>query len=176
MGFDNLILIGMPGSGKTTVGKLLAEKLSMAYIDTDLLIEQVFKEPIHDIFYCYGEKVFRSIEQEVIKKVQGMKNVIIATGGGVWMDRANRIMLAQCGKVIYLNCPPEELWMRLKDSGAVRPLLQGGLDALKDLYRMRHRRYMTADLVVNTSGKTVEEIATFTLTQIGSKRVCRDKR
>ncbi len=147
MSIKNIVLIGMPGSGKTTIGASLAEKLGMPFIDTDLLIEQTLGEPIHRIFACYGENRFRDVERRIIETVASIQGVVIATGGGAWMTRTNRIALSRHGTVIYLNASPDILRERIKADETVRPLLRGGASALKDLYNRRHSTYMIADIV-----------------------------
>jgi shikimate kinase/3-dehydroquinate synthase len=167
MPLKNIILIGMPGSGKTTLGKLLAKRLGMPFIDTDLIIEQMAGERVSDIFAKNGEEAFRAMEREVVEKASGMRGVIIATGGGAWMDERNRARLKDSGSVIYINCPPEVLWERLQGGSTVRPLLKDGLASLEGLYHKRHLLYMTADRVVEACGKTEEECADFVLETAG---------
>lgn len=154
---QNVILIGMPGSGKTTLGKHMAERTGMPFIDTDTLIEQTVGKPVTDIFGDMGEEGFRSVEREIIKKAAGMKNTIIATGGGAWVDACSREYLARGGEVTYLACDLRELWRRLQNSPVVRPLLKEGFSALEKLYNKRHRQYMSAHHIIDTSKSSVEE-------------------
>jgi shikimate kinase/3-dehydroquinate synthase len=167
MPLKNLVLIGMPGSGKTTLGKLLAKRSGMPFIDTDIIIEQMTGERISDIFAKNGEGAFRAMEREVVEKASGMRGAIIATGGGAWMDERNRARLKDSGSVVYLSCPPEVLWERLQGGSTLRPLLKDGPVSLEGLYHKRHPFYMTADRVVEACGKTEEECADLVLAAAG---------
>lgn len=105
----NIVLIGMPGSGKTTVGKMLAESLSMEFIDSDAVIIEKTGREISDIFADEGEKAFRKIESEVISELSGRTGCIIATGGGAVLDAENVRNLSKNGKIYFIDRPPENL-------------------------------------------------------------------
>ncbi len=116
-----IYLIGMPGSGKSTLGLKLSQKLNYDFIDMDTYIEKKACMFVDEIFELYGEDYFRAIEQDVLKEFLNMDNVIIATGGGVIKNKENKDLME--GKCIYLYVKPEILDIRLKSSNIVRPLL-----------------------------------------------------
>ena len=117
-----LYLIGMMGSGKSTLGKKLANELGYKFIDMDLYIEQTSLKTIEEIFHDYGEAWFRAYEKNTLKDFQKMDNVIIATGGGVIKDKSNKELMD--GKCIYLRVPCDILQKRCDESSIVRPLLK----------------------------------------------------
>ena len=117
-----IYLIGMPGCGKSTLGKKLAEILGYDYIDMDNYIEQKACMFIDEIFDAYGEDFFRALEANTLNDFLKLDNVIIATGGGVIKNKANKALMD--GKCIYLEVPVLDLEERLANSMIVRPLLQ----------------------------------------------------
>ncbi|OIO24984.1 hypothetical protein AUJ14_05075 [Candidatus Micrarchaeota archaeon CG1_02_55_22] len=124
----NIVLVGMMGSGKSSLGKILAERLHWRFIDTDDEIERSAGRSIHEIFSEDGEPAFRHLEADVIARVSKLKNVIIATGGGAVLDPRNVSTLRHNGRVFYLSASPEKLVARLMrnpEEVAKRPLLQG---------------------------------------------------
>lgn len=168
MNFDNISLIGFMGSGKTTVGKILAGKLNFLFIDIDRIIEIAEGKNINDIFRENGEKYFRNLETEVIGKIYLNKNCVFACGGGVIERGENMNIIKAVSAVIYLNVSPLEVYNRLKDT-TDRPLLDtsGGSnnigekkEIINNLIKKRdvlYRKY--ADLVIETDYKKPEEIA-----------------
>lgn len=106
---ENIILTGMPGSGKTTAGKLVHEMTGKTFIDTDDLILKKANMPISDIFGLYGEEYFRSLEREVIFEAAKLGNSVIATGGGAILDRRNIDVLKENGLVFFLNRPFDDI-------------------------------------------------------------------
>ena len=148
---QNIVLIGMPGSGKSTIGQLLAKQLGMAFADTDALVEAVHG-PIPGIFSAQGEVVFRHYEQQAAEKSAGMMRTVIATGGGIVHTEAAMKALRESGIVVYVDRPLAQLLKDTKTEG--RPLLASGRDALTGLYEKRHTLYKAfADITVaNTAG------------------------
>jgi shikimate kinase len=155
----NVVLIGLMGSGKTTVGKLLAQDLDKDFIDTDELIENQLQKSINDVFQLDGEQYFRKVESEIIKKVSLTTNKVISTGGGSVENVDNLDNLKGNGIVFYLKTSPEELFNRIKND-TNRPLLKNDdpLDILKKLLAKREEFYNLADFIIDTSGKQICEI------------------
>ncbi|MFA5929115.1 MAG: shikimate kinase [Candidatus Margulisiibacteriota bacterium] len=157
-----MILIGFMGTGKTTIGKLLAERLGYQLIDTDELIVQKAGKAISAIFAEDGEPVFRDLEHTVLRGLLGEQKKVIATGGGIVLRQENRELLKQIGRVVLLEADPEAIISRLKDDNS-RPLLQGTneekIKKLNDILAVRHPLYeKTADQVIDTTGMTVGEV------------------
>lgn len=134
----NIVLTGMPGSGKTTIGKLLANKLGMGFADTDAMVEEAHGA-IPEIFSREGETVFRKYEHEAAVKASAMSNTVISTGGGIILDKANMCALGATGTIVFIDRPLEILLSETDTSG--RPLLAGGKDAIEALYKQRHGLY-----------------------------------
>lgn len=149
----NIVLVGMPASGKSTIGKLLSQKLSKDFVDTDDLIIEAQGKPITEIFSEIGEKGFRQIEKEEIFSVSSRNNHVIATGGGAILDKGNTDILKENGRIYFINRPLENL-VATSD----RPL-SSDADALKKRYNERYSLYVEcADAVIDGSG-TVDEVA-----------------
>ena len=132
-----IYLIGLPGSGKSTVGRRLAKELKLKYVDTDSLIEQKAMMFIDEIFNSYGEEYFRGLEKSILKELNESDNLVISTGGGIIKDKANKELMN--GVCIYLSVDLDKLDIRLKHSPTVRPLLNDYTiyelyEARKDLY------------------------------------------
>lgn len=134
---ENIVLVGMPSSGKSTVGKLLAEKLCCDFIDTDELILDEIKMPIKDFFSKYGEEKFREIETQIIRCLAGRGGLVIATGGGAVLKEENVSALKYNGKIIFIDRPLESLVAT--DS---RPL-SADREALERLYHHRYPIYQS---------------------------------
>lgn len=155
----NVFLIGMMGTGKTTVGRLLATALGHRFFDTDALIEQVAGKTISEIFAESGEAGFRQLEAQVLSELSAYTNLTIATGGGIVLRRLNWSHLQQ-GLVVWLDAPVEVLLSRLRDD-TTRPLLQGEnpAQALEALLEQRRSLYAEADLHIRIAAEdTPEEI------------------
>ncbi len=129
----NIVLCGFSGSGKTTVGRMLARKMGRFFVDTDQMIEDKTSMTIAKIFEVYGEEGFRRIESDVIKSVSKLHDVVLAVGGGAVMKQENVELLKKNGLIIFLNVPVEVLLLRLGNDSS-RPLL-----AAKDLHGKRER-------------------------------------
>ncbi|MBE7705776.1 MAG: shikimate kinase [Cyanobacteria bacterium SIG30] len=156
---DNIVLIGLMGAGKTTIGRYLANLWAMNFVDFDEDIEKNENMKINEIFAKYGEKHFRELEKKAIQKHMGCENFIIATGGGIVKDVENIDNLKKIGKVIYLKASPLILFERIKDS-ETRPLIRCS-DAYREfekIFEQRREKYELADIIINTENKTLEEI------------------
>lgn len=151
-----IYLIGMPGCGKSTLGKALAKKLDYQFIDMDEYIERQACMFIEEIFKAYGEEYFRALEKNVLKEFNNLDNVIIATGGGVIKDKSNKELMA--GICVYLETDVNELEGRLKSSGIVRPLLQ--TKTVFELFEERKELYdYFCDLKVDNSNMDLAILA-----------------
>jgi shikimate kinase len=123
-GKQKFFLIGYMGSGKTTVGKLLAKELNLQFIDMDLFIENRFRKSISAIFEEKGEAGFREIERKALHEITDFENVVISTGGGLPCFFDNMDVMNKTGTTIYLKISVEELANRLKNGKQKRPLIK----------------------------------------------------
>lgn len=157
---NNIILIGFMGSGKSTIGKMLSEKLGLELIDMDNKIEEKEQKSINDIFRDEGETYFRFLETECLKDLLDVRNTIISTGGGIILKSKNVKMLHEIGKVIFLHADANQIIDNLKDD-TTRPLLQTDNyeKKVKDLLEEREANYLNAaDIIIQTSGKELDNI------------------
>ena len=156
----NIVLTGFMGAGKTAVGKELAGLLDMRLIDLDSEIEKAEHMTINEIFKQFGEKKFREIETEMIKKVANNENIIISTGGGAVMKQENMDLLKKTGIIIYLMATPETILQRT-GKNSDRPLLQvaNPLAKINELLNLRKPFYEKADIMIDTENKTPLRIA-----------------
>ena len=161
---NNIILVGMPASGKTTIGNLLSEKLpDYTLIDTDSLIEKTQGLSITEIFKKYSEDYFRKLEYETIQMVcSGSSKKIVSIGGGAFENPNNRATLLKFGKVFYLKSDLDILYYRIsKDSS--RPLLQNEnpKQVLQNLLSKREENYKKANYTIDTTVMNENEIIRF---------------
>lgn len=162
-------LVGMPGSGKSTVGRQLARHLDLPFVDTDAQFERQVGMPIREFFDTHGEAAFRDRESEVIHGLtQEAGALVMATGGGAVIRAENRERLRATSHVFYLRSSPEELHRRLRHD-THRPLLQVAdpLRRLRDLYRDRDSWYrQAAHFVVETPRPSVSGLVHMVLMQL----------
>lgn len=153
-----MILTGFMGSGKTTVGRRLAERLKKEFIDLDHYIVESEGRPIPSIFESEGEAGFREIEKESLKKIIKSTDAVISTGGGIITYEESRSLLKNNGHhtVYYLSAPFDALYDRIKDDEN-RPMLKGGYDAAKALYESRIAHYEEASHYAVDASLSVEE-------------------
>ena len=162
MNAPNIYLIGLMGSGKTTLGKSLAKKLNRPFIDTDQLIEQKSGVDVSMIFEFEGEIGFRERETKLLSEIALKKDHIVSTGGGIILSKYNRDIIAKSGIIFYLKTQPAELFIRLQND-KTRPLLQGTnlKEKLTKIYAERCTLYeMTADYIIETKNKKISQILT----------------
>jgi len=158
----NVALIGFMGVGKTAVGKALAEKLSREFIELDTLIEQKAGKSIPEIFQQNGEVAFRELEIEVTKEVSRNKNLVIACGGGLVLNKINIDRLRESSIIVYLTASPRAILNRIPSEGEERPLLNTPNKALaiQELLRFRKPFYeRAADIKINTSKLDTDAVA-----------------
>ncbi len=161
-------LVGMPGCGKSTVGRHLARQLGLRFIDSDTEIEHRLGMPIRDYFAAQGEAAFRDIEQDVIEELTAREGQVLATGGGAVLRPSNRDALHSRTHVFYLRSTPEELFRRLRHD-THRPLLQVAdpQARLRDLYRERDPLYRrTAHFVIEAARPSVPALMGMVLMQL----------
>ncbi|MGI6453319.1 MAG: shikimate kinase [Syntrophomonadaceae bacterium] len=156
----NIVLIGFMGTGKSSVGQKLAERLNMQFIDMDREIENLIGLPVKEIFRRYGEVRFRSEEKLMSQKLGSKQNLVIATGGGTTLSQENVDILRENGIMINLTADAADILHRVSRKKGTRPLLgkNPGLADIETLLREREPIYACADLTVNTSNKTVSEV------------------
>ena len=161
-------LIGLPGSGKSTVGRQLARRLQLPFFDSDHVIEQQLGCSIREFFEREGEGRFRDIEASVIDALTQGQEGVLSTGGGVVLRPENRNNLRDRTQVVYLNSSPDELFRRLRHDKN-RPLLQVAdpLQRLRDLYAQRHPLYReTAHFSVDTGRPSVAALVNMIVMQL----------
>ena len=157
----NIALIGFMGAGKTTVGRILAKRLSLRFVETDDLVERMAGKTIPRIFEEEGEETFRRLEAEAVKKAASMEGVVVSCGGGVVLRGENVEALRNTCVVVYLKTSPEEAYRRtVGDEG--RPLLnvEDRMKRIAELLSAREPLYeSSADIVVETDRLTPTEVA-----------------
>lgn len=154
-----IVLIGMMGSGKTTIGKLLGEKLTLRSIDIDVVIEHNEKRTVSEIFQNEGEKYFRNIERETIKKNFTNKDLIISLGGGAFEDQLTQELLLKNSTVIYLKTSPNVILERIKNN-TNRPLLKNQMtvEKIQSIILQRQKNYELANITILTDNKNTDKI------------------
>jgi shikimate kinase len=163
-----LALVGLPGSGKSTVGRQLARRLGVPFTESDHVIEQHIGCSIRSFFDSQGEDAFRDLEQGVIDELMQSGSGVIATGGGAVLRQANRDRLRAAAKVIYLRSTPEEVFRRLRHD-TNRPLLQvdDPMARLRDLHAQRDPLYReTAHFVIETGRPSIATLVNMILMQL----------
>ncbi|MDP6339005.1 MAG: shikimate kinase [Candidatus Marinimicrobia bacterium] len=165
----NIYLIGMMGSGKSTVGKILGKKMGMPFLDLDHYIEVKSNKSISEIFKNDGESHFRELESEALTHIE-KSNVVAACGGGIILSKENRDKLKSTGKVVLLQASIPEIAKRLQDA-IDRPLLQDKerIQELTKIWNGRKDYYQnTAHITVDANGQTPEKISEQILKQVHS--------
>lgn len=170
--FDNIFLIGMRGSGKSTIGKLLSKKLNKNYLDTDELISADLRSPISEIVAGRGWDFFRSLERNVLKKVSKENSVVISTGGGIILDPENVKLMKQTGLVVFLDAMPETLMSRISGDANRPPLTAKNnlAEEVSEIYNDRIGIYRScSDFIVNTENITEHEAVDAIIKDVKSK-------
>lgn len=151
-----IYLIGFMGSGKSTVGLALADKLDKTYVDTDQFIVETHQREIADIFSRDGEGIFRDYEIDALKKVSNYE--VVSTGGGIVEKSENLQTMQKNGLIVYLHASFQEIANRLKQD-ETRPLWNNNIEDKLNLYNRRIKLYKKyADHMIHTDGKALEEI------------------
>ena len=160
--------IGLPGSGKSTVGRQLARRLQVPFFDSDHVIEERLGCSIRVAFERDGEQPFRDLEESVLDELTQVPHAVVSTGGGAVLRSATRQRLNERGYVVYLNSSPDEISRRLKHD-ASRPLLQvdDPLKRLRELYAVRDPLYReTAHFVIETGRPSVATLVNMIVMQL----------
>lgn len=163
-----LVLVGLPGSGKSTVGRQLARRLGLPFTDSDHVIEQRLGCSIRSFFEREGEEAFRDVEEAVIAELAAGQDGVIATGGGSVLRPANRERLRAAGPVVYLRSTPEDVFRRVRHDSK-RPLLQvdDPMKRLRDLYQQRDPLYReTAHFVIETGRPSIPTLVNMIVMQL----------
>jgi shikimate kinase len=155
-----LLLVGMMGSGKTTVGRLAAERLGWPYLDSDAEVEKATGKTVPQIFAESGEAAFRLEETRALVRALDLEPVVIAIAGGAVLDAANRQLIREAGTVVWLRAEVRTLVLRVGE-GVGRPLLEGGAEqALARLDAVRRPLYAeVADAVIDVDDKSPATVA-----------------
>ena len=152
---SRIVLIGMPGSGKTTIGKILAKQLKIKFYDMDDYIQEMTSKTIAELFEK-GEDHFRNIETQACRELSEKNNILISTGGGVIKKKENIDILKQDSIIIFLNRPVENILQDVDVSK--RPLLKDGKEKVLNLYKERYELYKeAADKIVINNG-TINDV------------------
>lgn len=148
----NIVFIGFMACGKTTIGRRLAARLGYCFLDTDQQIERERQEKISSIFAEHGEAYFRQLETGMLKRLQGIHNTVIATGGGIITTPGNLELIKQIGRSVYLNVEIDEIYERVMRNDR-RPLVRTAdpYKTITELFAQRKTLYEQADLIITTS-------------------------
>jgi shikimate kinase len=174
-----VFLVGFMGAGKSTVGHALGQRLNWAFEDLDDRIERREQRSVAEIFRDSGESEFRRAEraalQSMLEELESGVARIVALGGGAFAQSENAALLRDAGvHTVFLDAPVEELWRRCNEqateAGAERPLLKS-LDQFRELHEVRRQAYSKASLRIDTSRRTVDEIASEIAAALGLKRI-----
>lgn len=161
-----VVLVGFMGCGKSTLGKKLAKKLEVPFIDSDKEIEEYFQKSIGELFAEHGESHFRELEREYIDALELREDFVLATGGGMPCFANNMDKLNKTGTTFYLNRSPKELAHRLANAKTQRPLVAGLeeeelLEFIEDKLKNREEYYKKANVVLGREEQTPEGIMLF---------------
>lgn len=156
----NIFLTGFMGCGKTSVGRVLAERLGWDFVDLDQVIVDQVGASINDIFAEKGEPVFRELESNVLVRVAKQDRQVVSTGGGAVLARENRAVMRAFGRIVNLTASAEEIAKRV-GGNSERPLLKddASVQKIREMLQAREQFYADADLCLDTTLKSVNGIA-----------------
>lgn len=160
---NNIVLIGLSGSGKTTIGKELSALMKRPFIDTDELLEEVIGRSVLAYFKAYGEQEFRKLENQLLETLNPDDGAVIATGGGLPCSNKNMVSLLKLGTVVYLSVSADEISDRILKDVAKRPLyremsLQSVKQKTEALMEQRESDYLKADVILDANPDTEQVI------------------
>ena len=165
----NIALIGFMGAGKSAVGRVLAEKLHMEYVELDSLIIKKAEKSIAEIFKEDGESVFRQIEIDTVKEAAQQDRVVIACGGGIILNDLNIERLRQTSMIVYLTAQPSVILKRVAQHSEKRPLLEVAdpSSAVDNLLKFRKPLYeRAADITIDTSDLTIDGVVSRIISEL----------
>ncbi|MDQ7095760.1 shikimate kinase [Desulfosporosinus sp. PR] len=166
----NIVLIGFMGTGKSTVGRRLAQSLAWNFADTDYEIGEVTKLSVSEIFRRHGETRFRSEERIVVERLSQEEKLVIATGGGTVLNPSNWRALAENGIIISLYATLEVILNRIGHRND-RPLLRNTREEIESLWSERQPYYEKADFTIDTTFKTIDEVVSEILALLGGMAI-----
>ncbi|HVK91624.1 MAG TPA: shikimate kinase [Mycoplana sp.] len=169
LGSRNLVLIGLMGAGKSAIGRLVAQALSVPFIDSDHEIERVSRMSVSDLFARYGEDEFRALEARVMKRLLRSGPRVVSTGGGAYINERTRRHIKRGGLTVWLKADLDVLWERVNKRDT-RPLLktENPMQTLENLMNARYPIYAEADLTVHSRDVRKEEVVEDVLAAIAS--------
>jgi shikimate kinase len=156
----NIALVGFMGTGKTSVGRLVAEQLRFHYLDTDEMIQSATGKTISEIFSALGEPAFRALEEKIVGELAGKSQSVISCGGGLTVAPHNLASLKTHALVVCLWASPAKIWERVKNQ-THRPLLHDPdpQNKIRELLAAREPFYKQADILLNTESRSLREVA-----------------
>ncbi len=164
-----IVLVGLRGAGKSTVGPLLAARLGIRFVEVDRLITEASGLPLDQLFEIHGEGYYRRLERETLDRVlEEGRPVVLAAAGGVVTDGGTWEMLCHRATVVWLRAMPEDHWNRVVDQGDRRPMADNprAMDELREILRDRETAYGRARWTIDTSGRTPEQVAEEVATRV----------
>jgi len=167
----NIYLVGFMGTGKTSVGRLLASEKKSSFVDLDELIELKEQRRIVDIFAKDGEPYFRKIEKKILKQVATQKKFVVACGGGIVLDKDNIKLMKKTGTLICLSAKSEEILKRVSQN-TLRPILnvKKPKERIELLLKMRAPYYMQADKTIDTTCLSIKQVVSKILKMLAAKK------
>lgn len=169
LGQQSLVLVGLMGAGKSAIGRKVATRLNLPFVDADTEIEKAAKQSVADIFANYGEEEFRRLEERVIARLLGEGPQVLATGGGAYMNADTRAAISAHGICVWLSADIDLLMARVSKK-TTRPLLQkpNPRGIMQGLIEERYPVYAQADLTVQSRDVTKDEMATLVINAIAA--------
>lgn len=164
-----VILVGMMGSGKTTVGRELAQRLDLPFKDTDKMLAHLLGRPEHELFRFYGEEAYRQHESRMLRDMQ-VEDAVLSTGGGIVTVDANWVEFRRLGRTVFLDVEESVLKTRLSTAKKRRPLLEvpDWKDRLSQLMAERRAQYENADIHVRLREEGIDEVVEIVLERLNS--------
>ncbi len=162
----NIVLTGFMATGKSSVGKDLAAKLNISFVDSDEFIEKKLNKKIKDIFKENGEQYFRQQETEAIEELSNLTSCVISCGGGVVLNKYNIDLLRKNGIIVNLYASAQEIYKRIANNKD-RPLLQNtSIDKIQELMNYRKKFYENCDISIKTDNLSIDQVTNLIISKI----------